>query len=277
VIGSIHEPLVVLDRESRIEAASASFYALFGGSPEVSFGRPLSSDAHHLDTPALRSFLDRSKSANDRAESCEITIDLPTLGQRTLLVTAQTIRGTSAADERMLVSFSDVTDLRHAEQDVATKQAAEFANLAKSRFLAAASHDLRQPLQTLSLLHGALRQRIKDQESLEVLAKAERTLEGMSGTLNTLLDINQLEAGVIRPQLVSFPINEILNEFKAEFAELAVRKGCAGGLRRAGSYGAQRSTSARGDDSQSAVECGPLYRCGLHSAGLSAPRRQATR
>jgi two-component system CheB/CheR fusion protein len=226
VIGSIHEPLVVLDRESRIEAASGSFYALFGGRPEDSFGHPLlSSHAHQLDEPALRSFLDRNKSADDRAESCEITVDLPTLGQRTLLVTAQTIRGTSAADERMLVSFSDVTELRHAAQDVATKQAAEFANLAKSRFLAAASHDLRQPLQILSLLHGALRQRIKDQESQQVLATAERTLEGMSGTLNTLLDLNQLEAGVIRPQLVAVPINEILNVFKAEFAELAARKG----------------------------------------------------
>jgi two-component system CheB/CheR fusion protein len=226
VIGSIHEPLVVLDRELRVEGASVSFYALFGGSPEDSFGRPLlGSHAHHLDTPTLRSFLDRNKSTSDSAESCEFTIDLPRLGQRALLVTAQTIRGASTADERMLVSFSDVTDLRHAAQDVATRQAAELANLAKSRFLAAASHDLRQPLQTLSLLHGALRQRIKDQESLEVLSKTERTLEAMSGTLNSLLDINQLEAGVIRPERVDVPINEILNVFKAEFAELATRKG----------------------------------------------------
>ena len=226
LIGSIHEPLVVLDRESRIEAASASFYALFGGRPTDSFGRPLlSSHAHQLDTPALRSFLDRGVRATERAESCDITMDLPALGQRALVVTVQMIRGASAADERMLVSFSDVTELRHAEQDGAAKRAAELANLAKSRFLAAASHDLRQPLQILSLLHGALRQRIKDQESLEVLAKAERTLEVMSGTLNTLLDINQLEAGVILPQLLAVPINEILNLFKAEFAELAARKG----------------------------------------------------
>jgi two-component system CheB/CheR fusion protein len=226
VIGSIHEPLVVLDRESRIEAASASFYALFGSRPADSFGRALlTSHAHQFDTPTLRSFLDRSVRAKECVESCEITMDLPSRGQRTLVATAQLIRGASAADERMLVSFSDVTELRHAEQDVATKQAAELANLAKSSFLAAASHDLRQPLQILSLLHGALRQRIKDQESLEVLAKAERTLEAMSGTLNTLLDINQLEAGVIRPELVAVPINELLNVFKAEFAELASRKG----------------------------------------------------
>ena len=62
VIGSIHEPLVVLDRELRIEAASESFYSFFGGSPEGSLGRSLLGvDAYHLDTPALRAFLDRKE------------------------------------------------------------------------------------------------------------------------------------------------------------------------------------------------------------------------
>ena len=226
VIGSIHEPLVVLDREQRVESASESFYRLFGGSPEGSFGRPLLSiDVHHLDIPTFRAFLDQRKSANNEANSCEIEIDRPTLGERTLLVTSETIRGSSAADARILVSFSDVTDVKHAAGDLASKQAAELANLAKSRFLAAASHDLRQPLQTLSLLQGALRQRIKDEESLRVLATAERTLDAMSATLNALLDINQLEAGVIRPTLENVPINEILGIFKNEFAELATRKG----------------------------------------------------
>jgi two-component system CheB/CheR fusion protein len=226
LIGSIHEPLVVLDRELRVESASESFYSLFGGSPEGSFGRLLLNiDAYHLDTPTLRAFLDRKNSVNDGDKSCEIMIDLPLLGQRALVVTAETIRGASTADERTLVSFSDVTDLKHAARDLATKQTAELANLAKSRFLAAASHDLRQPLQTLSLLQGALRQVIKDEESLAVLARAERTLEAMSTTLNALLDINQLEAGAIRPQLVDVPISEILGVFKSEFAESARRKG----------------------------------------------------
>jgi two-component system CheB/CheR fusion protein len=74
------------------------------------------------------------------------------------------------------VSFSDVTDIKQATRELAAKQAAELANLAKSRFLAAASHDLRQPLQTLSLLQGALRQEIKEKEALAILAKADRTL-----------------------------------------------------------------------------------------------------
>lgn len=91
----------------------------------------------------------------------------------------------------VVINLADISDLKAVEE-----RSAEVANLGKSRFLAAASHDLRQPLQTLSLLQGALRQRIRDKQSLELIAKADRTLSAMSATLDALLDINQLEAGV---------------------------------------------------------------------------------
>jgi two-component system, chemotaxis family, CheB/CheR fusion protein len=226
VIDTIREPMVVLDGELRIEAASESFYGLFGGDLAENTGRLLlSPDTYHLDTPVFRAFLDRKRTTGDGAVSCEITIDRSPLDQRTLLATAESIRGTSATTDRILVSFNDVTDLKRAAQDLATKQSAEVANLGKSRFLAAASHDLRQPLQTLSLLQGALRQRIRDKPTLDLIAKADRTLSAMSATLNALLDINQLEAGVVRPKLTDVPISEVLGIFKSEFAELATRKG----------------------------------------------------
>ena len=95
---------------------------------------------------------------------------------------------------------------------------AESANLGKSRFLAAASHDLRQPLQTLSLLQGLLAKKIKDEDALQLVARSDEALTAMSGMLNTLLDINQLEAGVIRPEIVDFPINDLLERLKTEFA-----------------------------------------------------------
>ena len=91
---------------------------------------------------------------------------------------------------------------------------AEQANLGKSRFLAAASHDLRQPLQTLSLLRGILAKRIKDQSGARLVAKLEETLSAMSGMLNTLLDINQLEAGIVRPEIVEFPIGSLLDRLR---------------------------------------------------------------
>ena len=226
VIDTIREPMVILDGELRIEAASESFYGLFGGNLAENTGRPLLSlDTYHLDTAVFRAFLDRKRTGSEGAVSCEITIDRSPLDPRTLLATAELIRGASAATDRILVSFNDVTDLKRAAQDLATKQSAEVANLGKSRFLAAASHDLRQPLQALSLLQGALRQRVRDKQSLALIAKADHTLGAMSATLNALLDINQLEAGVVRPKLSDVALSEVLGTFKSEFAELTTRKG----------------------------------------------------
>jgi two-component system, chemotaxis family, CheB/CheR fusion protein len=121
--------------------------------------------------------------------------------------------------EGVVITFVDMTMRKQAEDALnAAKLQAESANMGKSRFLAAASHDLRQPLQTLSLLHGILMKRIKDTSVLQLVARGEETLTAMSGMLNTLLDINQLEAGVVRPEIVDFPIDILLERLRSEFA-----------------------------------------------------------
>ena len=102
---------------------------------------------------------------------------------------------------------------------------AEQANLGKSRFLAAASHDLRQPLQTLSLLRGILAKSIKEEGALALIRKLDEPLEVMSGMLNTLLDINQLEAGIVNPEIVVFPIDALFDRLKTEFTYHAAAKG----------------------------------------------------
>jgi len=118
----------------------------------------------------------------------------------------------------VVITFVDVTARKQAEDALtAAKLQAESANLGKSRFLAAASHDLRQPLQTLVLLQGLLAAKIKDKEVLQLVTRGDEALTAMSGMLNTLLDINQLEAGVIRPEIINFPINELLERLKVEY------------------------------------------------------------
>jgi K+-sensing histidine kinase KdpD len=68
---------------------------------------------------------------------------------------------------------------------------AKQADRAKTSFLSAASHDLRQPLQTLSLLHRALKPRIRDAESRTMLAGISRSVDTMNSMLANLLDINR--------------------------------------------------------------------------------------
>jgi signal transduction histidine kinase/ActR/RegA family two-component response regulator len=118
------------------------------------------------------------------------------------------------------------TERKQAETALgAAKADAEHANLGKSRFLAAASHDLRQPLQTISLMQGLLLTRVKDESTLELVGKLGDTVGAMSSMLNALLDINELEAGILLPEMVDFPIDELLDGLKAEFGYHAGAKG----------------------------------------------------
>ncbi len=121
--------------------------------------------------------------------------------------------------EGVVITFSDITDRKRASDALGeAKRQAEMANVAKSRFLAAASHDLRQPLQTLSLLQGLLSRGVKDASAKTLVARFDQTLGAMSGMLNALLDINQIEAGTLRADITRFPIDTILDRLKDEFA-----------------------------------------------------------
>jgi len=103
--------------------------------------------------------------------------------------------------------------------------AAEDANRAKSTFLAAASHDLRQPLQTLDLLRATLKPRIRDSESRRLLGGIEKAVNVMNGMLISLLDINKLEAGSLRPSVTDFPVNELFDSLAADFFRPVAEKG----------------------------------------------------
>jgi two-component system, sensor histidine kinase len=128
----------------------------------------------------------------------------------------------------MLVAAAirDVSERRRVEQALMeARREAEHANLAKSRFLATASHDLRQPLQTLGLLNGALRRMVTDSESREVLEQQDQAVDAMSRLLNALLDISKLESGAIKLELTDFAIAPLFDEMRREFAGIAAGKG----------------------------------------------------
>ena len=226
IIDTVREPLIVLDKAMRVVSAGRSFYRLFGASPSDTVGRPLpETDAHHLDVPALRAFLDRVASTGG-ADRREIEVDVPTLGKRVLVARAEEIPDAAGGSRRTLVILNDITDYRRSEQQrAAAQQAAEQANLVKSRFLAAASHDLRQPLQTLIFLHDMLLSEAKDEKTLELLGRAMVSLDGMAGMLNALLDINQLETGNIHPQTADFRVNDLLDRLASDFALHAAARG----------------------------------------------------
>ena len=134
----------------------------------------------------------------------------------------------------------------------AAKREAEQANLGKSRFLAAASHDLRQPLQTISLLQGYWRRKSRTKTRLRLVGRLDETVSAMSGMLDTLLDINQLEAGIVRREMVDFPINAVLEQLRTQFTFHDGGASPRLARRPQPPQRAQRPAAARADDPQSA-------------------------
>ena len=127
--------------------------------------------------------------------------------------------------EGVVVIFADVTERKRAADALeAAKRQAENANVAKTRFLAAASHDLRQPLQTMALIPGLLATHVQGEKGQSLVARLEETVEGMASMLNALLDINQIEAGAVKPEITNFAIGELLHRIGGEFVHQAEAK-----------------------------------------------------
>ena len=130
-------------------------------------------------------------------------------------------------------AIRDVTDGKRVQAElIAARESAEHAreiadraNQGKSRFLATASHDLRQPLQTLSLLNGTLRRIVSEPDATEALLQQEQAIGAMSRLLNALLDISKLESGAIKPEPTDFTVTEIFEELRSDFAAVAADKG----------------------------------------------------
>ena len=130
--------------------------------------------------------------------------------------------------EGVVITYEDVTERRGtAEALTAAKRQAELASVAKSRFLAAASHDLRQPLQTLALLQGLLAKKVVGEKAQKLVGGIDEALGAMTGMLNTLLDINQIEAGSVKPEKADFPLNELFDHLRDELTYHAQAAGLA--------------------------------------------------
>ena len=123
-------------------------------------------------------------------------------------------------------AIRDISDRKRTLEQLRDARAkAERADRAKSTFLATASHDLRQPLQTISLLNGALRRMLGDTDPGKALLQQEAAIGVMSRLLNALLDISKLESGAVMPVPTDWQALALLEQLRGEFANVAANKG----------------------------------------------------
>lgn len=126
-----------------------------------------------------------------------------------------------------IASCVDNTTRKLAEEQLAeARDAAEHANRAKSRFLAAASHDLRQPLSALALYVGVLKSQISPGNA-KLVASIGKCVDSMSELLTDLLDVSKLDADAVSPKRSTFAIDEMLSGLVSVHAAEAQLKGMA--------------------------------------------------
>ena len=120
----------------------------------------------------------------------------------------------------------DVTDQEAAAALLRDAKAeADSATAIKTRFLAAASHDVRQPLQSVSLYLSILSRRLQEPDNLEIINKMRQSLDSMGEILDALLDISKLDSGFVVPEQGAFALQTILNQIHADNAPYAEEKG----------------------------------------------------
>jgi PAS domain S-box-containing protein len=227
VLDSAPDAMIIIDARGGILYANRQVTALFGHDPATIVGqavevllperfrhRHIAHRSGYTSNVRVRPMGKGLELFGRRADGSEfpVEISLSPIEQDGELMIAAAIR--------------DVTERKRVEAELKdARLEAEHANLAKSRFLATASHDLRQPLQTLGLLSGALRRMVPDAGSQEVLQQQEAAIDAMSRLLNALLDISKLESGAIKLDLTDFALEPLLDEVRRDFVNVAASKG----------------------------------------------------
>jgi two-component system, sensor histidine kinase len=223
------DALIVVDEHGQIRFANDSVRELLGYAPEELVGQPLET----LVPGRLRA--GHSKHVRDfiaQPRTREMGVKIPDLSARRRdgsefpasirLAPFRTANG----GLYVAAAIRDVTErTRINEALVAAREEADRANRAKSRFLATASHDLRQPLQTIRLLNAAMLKVVPQPDIRELLRPQNQAIESMTRLLDALLDISRLESGAVEPKLAHVALADVFADLRAEFESIARARG----------------------------------------------------
>jgi PAS domain S-box-containing protein len=222
------DALIVVDARGTVVYANATMRLLFGYAPEDLVGQPMERlvpERFRIRHGAHLSGYFRDPTNRDmgvrmadlfgrRADGSEFSAGIR-------LAPLQEGGGTF-----VVAAIRDMTEYRTLHEAlVAAREQADRANHAKTRFLATASHDLRQPLQTIRLLNASMLALTEENSQLhDLLQRQELAIDGTSRLLNALLDVTRLESGAIEPQLAPVRLKDVFSDLDREFEPTARAK-----------------------------------------------------
>ena len=248
---NVSQGIAVADAESRIVAWNRRYLEMFGY-PEgmVYVGRPVAD--------LIRWNAERGEFGNTDPE-IEVDKRLAHMRSGSAYVIQRTrrsgrvyeIQGRPMPDGGYVSTYTDITDFKQTEQALreatqtleqrvadrtheletaleaqrAAKRLAEDANATKTRFVAAASHDLLQPLNAARLFASALEERAEDDTVKTLAARIDSSMRAAEEVLDDMLDIARLESGTMRTEIADFDLAEMFEGLERQFAPLAQRRG----------------------------------------------------
>ncbi|MGE5477975.1 MAG: PAS domain S-box protein [Bacteroidales bacterium] len=225
VMDAAHEAIAILSPSGHILYANSAYGRLFG----VPAGTVCGSHYRAYFPAASQEILDHTVGqALLRGESWEGVIEAADSSGRTfpLWQRAGVLRDESGRVQFYFAFMHDNTHQQLFEDELfKAKEAAEEANVAKTRFLAAASHDLRQPMQALGMFVAVLAGRPMDAAQETLVSRIQDSVTALEGLLNSLLDVSKLEAGLVVPHQSEFPVAGMMERLAAEFEPLCAAAG----------------------------------------------------
>jgi|AGTN01.3.fsa_nt_gi PAS domain S-box len=225
VMDAAHEAVSILSPAGHVLYANPAYARLFG----LPLAAAVGSHYRSYFPASSQSVLDRTVGlALLRGESWEGVVEAVDVSGRTfpLWQRAGVLRDSCGRVQYFFAFMHDHTEQQEFEDQLFdAKEAAEEAALAKTRFLAAASHDLRQPMQALAMFVAVLAGRSMPPDQSTLVERIQDSVTALDGLLNGLLDVSKLEAGLVEPHVAPFPLAAMMGRLAAEFAPLCREQG----------------------------------------------------
>ena len=219
IVDTLHEPLLVLDRDLRARQVNPAFHRAFGTTDEDPIGRPLSDLGEgHFDHPALRDALETLLDEREPFEQVELEDASAERGRRVFQVNGRLLDANGKTSERILLAINDITEQRTLEETL-RQRARELrrSNEDLEQFAYAASHDLQEPLRMVSSYLQLLDRRYEedlDETAQEFIDYAVDGAERMKALINGLLQYSRV--GRKEGKFEEVDLEEVLDEILSD-------------------------------------------------------------